>query len=191
MPSTANTRYILHSIHVTNIGTANVVFDAEISGTNYANISLANTMPLPTFSAVEILKKPKVLYPSDAVNMRCNAASNAHVVITYETVGTATHFGSGLDVTTTLANIHIANANSMVESILLVNDDGVYDVKANVIWTNASDTIQGYYAYNFIVPADASVEILEQPKYLESGHKIKVQATGNSQLEAFISGKTA
>ena len=69
------------------------------------------------------------------------------------------------------------------------DDDGSNDVKARVIWADGSDTIQGYFVYDLIVPADSTIEIFEQPKYLPSGHKIRVYANQANRLEATISGK--
>jgi hypothetical protein len=71
----------------------------------------------------------------------------------------------------------------------LSNDDGVNDVKARVVWTNAANAIQGYYCFDLIVPADATVEILEQAKYLPSGFKIRVYANVGNRLEAMVAGR--
>lgn len=194
-PSTAGIEYIIHSIHVTNISAANT---AEVSGsfdgTTYSgNISFSNTVPVPVGTSVELLKRPKVLQPSDKIQLSSNAAASLHAVITYETQNSTSYFGSGVDVTSAASytTLYTATANSMIESILLSNDDGTNDVKARVVWTNASDTIQGYYAYDLIVPADATVELLEAPKYLENGHKVRVYANQANRLEAIISGKSA
>ena len=193
-PSTAGQEYIIHSIHVTNI-TAST--PAEVSGsfdgTTYSsNISFSNTVPVPVGSSVELLKKPKVLQPNDVIRMNSNVASTLNAVITYEIQTSTAYFGSGVDISSasTYANLHIANANSVVESIMLSNDDGTLDVKATVVWTDAGQTILGYYAYDLIVPADATVEVLEAPKYLENGHRIRVLANQANRLEALISGKT-
>ena len=42
-----------------------------------------------------------------------------------------------------------------------------------------------------VIPADATVEILEQPKFLPSGYKVRVQANQADRLEAILSAKTA
>ena len=57
-----------------------------------------------------------------------------------------------------------------------VNDNGTNDVKVRVWWANGSNTYQSYFAYDMIVPAGASVEILETPKAMPSGHKIRCSA---------------
>ena len=78
----------------------------------------------------------------------------------------------------------------MLQSVLLANDDGSVDVKARVVWTDGSNNIQGYYAYDITIPADATVEVLEQPKYLPSGYKVRVYANQANRLEAILAART-
>lgn len=191
-PSTANTRYVVHSIHVTNINglvLANV--SGNFNGTTYANVAIGKTIPVPAGSAVELLKKPKVLNPGDYIQMESDTASALHATIIVERVSTALHFGSGMDLTTAsvYTDMFVANANSVIESILLANDDGVFDVKARVVWTDGSNNIQGYYCYDLIVPADATIELLDQPKFLESGSKVRIYTNVGGRLESIIAGK--
>jgi len=123
--------------------------------------------------------------------MTASADSLLHATVTIERVSSTTLFGSGIDITTaaTYADLHTATANSVIESVLLSNDDATLDVKATVVFTDGSNNIQGYYAYELIVPADATVEVLEQPKFLQSGFKVRVQANQANRVEAIIAGK--
>jgi hypothetical protein len=190
--STAGQRYIIHSLHVTNIsGASSAEVTAQILGATYSSISLANTLPIPANSAVELLKKPKVLQPSDYISLNANVDSVLHATATIEQVTNATLFGGGIDITSsaTYIDLHTATANSVIESVLLTNDDPTLDVKATVVFTDGSNNIQGYYAYELIVPADATVEILEQPKFLQNTYKVRVQANQANRLEAIIAGK--
>jgi hypothetical protein len=41
-----------------------------------------------------------------------------------------------------------------------------------------------------IVPNDATIELLEQPKFLPNGFKVRVQANQPNRLEAIIAGIT-
>jgi hypothetical protein len=191
--ATAGRRYVVHSIHVTNIGTASALVSGQLSGTTYSSISFGDAVPVPVGSSVELLKKPKVLQPSDLIQLQASVASTLHATITIEEVNEAKLFGSGVDITSTATyvTLHTATANSVIESVLLSNDESTdLDVKATVVWTNASDTIIGYLAFNLIVPNDATVEILEQPKFLQNGFKVRVQANQPNRLEAIIAGKT-
>ena len=191
-PSTAGYRYIVHSIHVTNIdGASSADISGQIVGSTYIDVALCNTVPIPAGSSVELLKKPKVLQPDDAIQFQASANNMLHVSIVVEAVLGTQLFGTGVDIADAgiYVTLHTATANSVIESVLLVNDDGANDVIARVVWTNGSDTIQGYLAYNIIVPADSTVEVLEQPKYLSNGYKVKIYCDVADRLEAVIAGK--
>jgi len=189
--ATAGKTYIVHSIHVTNIGTVSADVTGQFSGTNYSSISFAHTVPVPVGSSVEMLKKPKVLQPSNLIQLQASVTATLHATIVIEEVDGTDLFGKGVDVTAsaTYTDLHTATANSVLESILLSNDDGTNDLKARVVWTNGANAIQGYYAYDLIVPADATVEVLEQPKFLPSGFKVRVYSNVADRLEAMIAGK--
>lgn len=191
-PSTAGKRYILHSIHVTNIDTVNPAeVSVQVVGSTYSSISLANTLPIPVGTSVELLKKPKILQPSDYVQLTANIDSAVHATATIEEVTGTSHFGSGIDVTSaaTYTDLHTATGNSVLESILLSNDNLDLDVKARVVWTDGSDNIYGYFCFDLTIPADSTVEILEQPKYLPNGYKVRVYANQANRLEATIAGR--
>jgi hypothetical protein len=67
-PSTGGFRYIVSSIHVTNITSNTANISGEFTGTTYpTGISFAQGIPLPPNTAVELLKNPKVLNPSDTI----------------------------------------------------------------------------------------------------------------------------
>jgi hypothetical protein len=184
-------RYIVKSIHVTNIDGEN---SADISGQLYSGaLSIANTIPVPPGSSVELLKQPKILSQSETIQLQASAANDLHATITIEPKeGDTSYVGVGTDITAaeTYTNLWVATGDAVLQSILLANDDGTVDVKARVVWTNASDVIQGYYAYDLTIPADATVEILEQPKYLPSGFKVRVYANQADRLEAILAAKT-
>lgn len=190
--STSGKRYIVHSIHITNIdGTAAGDVTAYIIGSTYPTITLANTIPVPGGTSVELLKKPKILQPSDYIRVEANVDSVLHATATIEEVTGTSHFGVGVDITSaaTYTDLHTASGASVIESVLLSNDDPTNDVKARVVWTDGSNNIQGYYAYDMTIPADATVEVLEQPKYLANGYKVRVYANQANRLEAIIAGK--
>ena len=190
--STVGKRYIVHSIHVTNIdGTTSADITAQIKGATYSSITLANTIPVPGGTSLELLKKPKVLQPSDYITINASSSSVLHATATIEEVTGTTLFGGGIDLTSAGAysDLHTATANSVIESILVSNDDGISDVKVRAVYTDGSNNIQGYYAYDLTVPADASVEILEQPKFLQNGYKVRIYANQANRVEAIIAGK--
>ena len=191
-PITAGLRYVVYSIHVTNIGGANTTINGEFSGTTYANVSFATLVPVPADSAVELLKMPKIMQPSDILRLGVGDNVALHATITYETQTDAKFFGVGVDITSdaTYTDLYTASSGACVlQSLLLANDDGVNDVKARVVWTDGSNNIQGYYCYDLIVPADSTIEVLEQAKFLASGYKVRVYANVGNRLEAILAGK--
>lgn len=190
-PGTAGFRYIVHSVHVTNIGGANTSVTGKFQGSTYANISFATTVPVPADSSVELLKMPKVMQPSDILNLQVADSTALHATITLEAQAVTNFFGAGVDVTDdiTYTDLYTATGNAVLQSVLLSNDDGVNDVKARVVWTDGSNNIQGYYCFDLIIPADSTVEVLEQPKFLQSGFKVRVYANVGGRLEAIIAGR--
>jgi len=193
-PATAGRRYIIHSIQVTNIGTVDSFVSGEFTGTTYpTGISFGDTVSVPRRTSVELLYKPKILQPSDAIRLQAGNASTVHATITIEIVEDDKYFGRGVDVTSaaTYVDLYVAPANSVIESILISNDESsLVDALATVVWTNASNTIQGYFAFNFLIPNDATVELLQQPKFIPSGFKVRVQSSQANVIESIIAGKT-
>jgi len=187
---TASDTVIIHSIHVTNIDGVN---SADVSGQLYGEYSIAYTVPVPPGSSVELLKQPKVLNTGDVLDLQASADNDLHATITLEPkLGDLTYIGVGTDITSaaTYTDLWVATSDAVIQGILLSNDDGSADVKANVVWTDAGNNIVGYYAYELTVPADATVEILEQPKFLPNGYKVKVQGNQANRLEAILSART-
>lgn len=189
---TATDTAVIHSIHITNIDGTN---SADISGQLYAGAySIAYTVPVPAGSSVELLKQPKILTTGQTLQLQASAAGDLHATISIEPqAGSTAYIGVGTDITAaaTYTDLWTATADSVLQGILLSNDDGASDVKATVVWTDGSDNIQGYFTYDMVIPADATVEILEQPKFLPSGYKVRVQANQANRLEAILSAKTA
>lgn len=187
----ASNTVIVHSIHITNIDGTN---SADVSGQMYAGaFSIAHLVPVPAGSSVELLKQPKILSTGETIQLQASADSDLHATVTVENqTGNSSYIGVGTDITSaaTYTNLWVATANAMLQSILLANDDGTNDVKVRVVWTDASNNIQGYYAYDLTVPADATVEILEKPKYLPNGYKVRIYANQANRLEAILAART-
>ena len=181
-------RTVIHSIHVANISAAEVT----VSGEMQASFSFAHTIPIPAGSAVELLKQPKVLGASETIELQASANSALQATIIAEQKEDTDLWDAQVDITAaaTWTDLYTSTSNpSVVQSILLANDDGTNDVKARVVWTDGSDSIQAYLCYDLVVPADSTVELCEQPKYLASGYKLRVYANQADRLEVTASGK--
>jgi hypothetical protein len=181
-------RTVIHSIHVANISASEVT----VSGEMQASFSFAHTIPIPAGSAVELLKQPKVLGASETIELQASANSALQATIIAEQKEDTDLWDAQVDITSaaTWTDLYTSASNpSVVQSILLANDDGTNDVKARVVWTDGSNNIQAYLCYDLMVPADSTVELCEQPKYLASGYKLRVYANQADRLEVTASGK--
>ena len=186
--ATATIRTVVHSIHICNISASEVTISGEIQ----SSFSFAHTIPVPAGSAVELLKQPKVLGPSETIELQAGANSALEATIIVEYKEDTDYWDAAVDITSaaTMTDIYTSSSNpSVVQSILLANDNGDYDVKARVAWTDGSNTVQSYLCYDMIIPADSTVELCEKPKYLASGYKLRGYANVADRLEVTASGK--
>jgi hypothetical protein len=189
-PSTSGLHYLISSIHVTNISANEGWITAEQSFSGGPDIQIANQIPVPAGSSIELIKRFKVLNPSDALNFQANANSTIEVIISYFVDNSGEYFSSGLDVTDTISDAFVSsNTNgSYVESCLAVTDSG-FDEKITVAWTDNTDTILAHFAYDLVIPANGSVELFEKPKFIADGFKIRAVASANDSIEILLSGR--
>ena len=186
--ASATHRTIIHSCRVTNISASEVT----VSGQLYGTTAFAHTIPVPAGSAVELFKKPKVMVASTTLQLQCSANSALQAIISAERQENTLLSSAAVDLTSTSAtDLFTLGANAVVESILCTNDDGTNDVKATVAWTDGSNSVQAYLSYEMIIPADATVELLENPLAMPSGHKIRVTANAADRLEVIAAYKAA
>ena len=186
--ASASIRTVVHSIHIVNISGSEVT----VSGEMQSSFSFAHTIPVPAGSAVELLKQPKVLGPSETIELQASAGGSLYATIILEEKEDTALWDAQVDVTSaaTYTDLYTSTTYpSVVQSILLANDDGSNDVKARVIWTDGSNNIQSYLVYDMVVPADSTIEICEKPKYLAAGYKLRAYANQADRLEVTASGK--
>lgn len=194
LPSTAGYRYIIHSIQISNIDANNATVDltTDITGTNYSdNINLASTIPIPGGTGLELLKRPKILYPSNTIRFQGSTNGTLTALITYEESTDTNYFGQGTALTSTSAidAYQPTTANAVVESILVSNVHGTSDAKVTIEWTDSGNSRQTYICNNIVIPADSTVEIIEGPKILPKNHKIRATANVANRLEIIVAGK--
>ena len=186
--SSTSHRTIVHSCRVTNYSASEVT----VSGELYGSSKFAHLIPVPAGSSVELLKKPKVLGASDTIELQASSGSALSAAIACERQENTDLVASSLESTDTSVNtLATMGAAAVVESILCVNDDGTNDVKATVTWTNSSGTVQSYLSYEMVIPAGATVEILERPLAMPNGHKIRVTANIANRLCTISAHKVA
>lgn len=195
-PATAGKRYIIYSLRHVNSNTAYADVQstaAIIRGANAHAITAA--VPIPGATALELLKKPKVMYPSETLKMRTDVGTSK-IIMTYATASDTTYFANGLLLNNAVANtLYTFTGASVVESVLLVNANTSQSIQATVEWTDSSNINKSYLSYGLVVPPQATVELMEDigGTYFPSGDKIRVTAgasTPANALRAHIVGKT-
>jgi hypothetical protein len=219
MPSTTATRYILHSLHITNVAAS----DAEVTGrfeltngrggfqladTTINNASwFASRLPVPSGSAVELLKKPQILYPNDIIRLQSTSANGGggvngqlYAYLVFEGSTDYTYQSGNLNLAssspTTVYNSVLNTGTttstafpSVIESMRVTNYSNVADYRISVAWTNSIGTVQSYLAYNMLIPAYATVEILEKPKRLAAGDLIRATPEAPNVISMQVSGR--
>jgi hypothetical protein len=195
---TFTAKSILHSVYVTNIDSsanANVGVTATILGTT-SNAPFLWNMPMPYRSSFEALKKPKIVNAGDAIQVQglinnTGANSNIHATIVYEELTSGTYTGINSNIITASANVDIFTASgaSILESVMISSINNLGNVPVTVTVTDASNVIQGYMAYQLLMPIGATVELCEKPRRITSGHKIQAFTNSANALAIFVAAK--
>lgn len=218
MPATTSTRFLVHSLHITNTAAS----DAEVTGrfeltlSNNPNITtatvdhvsfFASRLPVPSGSSVELLKKPQVLYPNDIVRLQATSAAGGggvngqlYAYMVYESSTDVTYQSSSFNLSSTSpTNIYTSVLNtgtttstslpSVIESIRVTNYSNAADYRVSVIWTNSANVVQSYLAYNMLIPAFATVELCEKVKRITAGDIIKAVPEAPNVLSIQVSAK--
>ena len=129
---------------------------------------------------------------STTLQLQCSAYSALQATVSAERQENTLLSSAAIDLTSTSAtDLFTLSSAAVVESILCTNDDGTNDVKATVAWTDGSNSVQAYLSYEMVIPADATVELLENPLAMPSGHKIRVTANQADRLEVIAAYKVA
>ena len=198
-PATAGKEYIVLSVNCSNVSTGNTevnvigAFDFNGGERSY----FAYNVPIPTGTAVEIMKQPQVLNPSDRIVMRSTNFSRVgtdsivEVYVSYQEKTSTSYFGVGLGtvglaVTDFTAVYTSSTYPSVIQSIRLANvtDSGGYPVSVQI--TNGLTTTR--LVDNLIVPKYASVEVLDTPKRIETNSVIQVQLDQGGTMGVQVSG---
>lgn len=199
-PATSGKQYVVYSIHASNVAAGNTEVNV-IGAFDYTGAErtyFGYNIPIPTGTAIEMLKQPHVLNPSDRITMRstdydlAGVDDSIEVYITYEEKTSTNYFGVGLGTVgigfTTIIGIHTATTYpSIVESINLVNrtDTGSYPVSI-IINSGITST---YLVDNLIIPKYGAIEILDNPKRLNVNDVVSIQVDQTKTIDVQLSGK--
>ena len=191
-------RYVLKSLHVTNISDADVFISGNVSYASGNSAYIADMIPIPAGGTLEFLKKSQVLQPGDIINLQSfnNSETPAGNIIssifTYETLtGESDYFGTGIQFNEGNVDSLVYDSTqsySILESIKVVNlDDNTTKIK--IFWADANGIPKAYFSYNLPIPPNSSIELLQASKRIEFQDRVYVNYDSNSNVSVFLSGR--
>lgn len=189
-PSTVGRRYKIESLHVANVSANPQTITAAIQyALNAQTVSLANEVPVPVGTSVELLLADKNINPSDLIRMQASNSSTLSTIITYSDLSDTKLFGVGSVLGAAISDVYVAPDKVRIDSILVANTTSS-DSKVTVTWTNGSNTTVGTIAFDLIVPANGTIELIQGPKVIPGGNKIRAISEIASAISIHVSGTT-
>ena len=198
-PSTSSRRYLIESIHVTNVSPSDLYLTSRIDYIAGSNVTLTNKIIVPYQGTLEILEESIIANPSDIMRFAAftgigvtagGVSGGLDCFITYTTKTGTSYIGSGSNSTTTSdATVFTSTTYpSVVNTIVLTNSSDYVDVDASVSIFRGGTVRQGYLVYNITVPQNSSVQILPKAKKLNVNDTISVRASVANILSTHVSG---
>jgi len=198
----ANDRFILRSLHITNISGSTAYITANVGYLATGNsVALAKLIPVPAGSVLEFLKKPQVFSSNDSIGLQSfnnsilPASNVLSAIFTYESVASDPSYnGVGTTIigpNTDAAVFQSSQSAAVVVSIKIVNS-ALVTVPVKATWVDANNVIKSYFSYDFNIPPNSSVELLQYPKRMEKNDKILVSYpttidVENTDVSCFVS----
>lgn len=190
------TKFVVHSIHLTNVSGA----DVSVSGSIYSGeFSLGNLIPMPQRSSLELLKEPKLISAGQFIKLGASAVNSIQAHLTFEPMldssGSFTSGGMTLINADTYYDVFnpatstFAPNGAMLTSLLISNRNDIFDSRCTVAITNQTNDIQGYLAYELIIPANATVELFQNPKHIPFNFKIRSQSSVANKIDLIYFGR--
>ena len=188
-----NDRYILRSLHVTNISDSVAFVSSNVLYAGGNTAYLGSLIPVPVGSVVEFMDRPQLIQPGDKINLQgFNASQTAASGVlssyfTYESIaGDVTYVGTGQTLAlsnTTIQVVHADQSDTIIESIKVVNLK-TYPIPVKVFFGYSNATPKAYMAYNMQVPPNTSIELLQSPKLILQNDKIYASYANASDGDA-------
>ena len=203
-PVTSGRRYIIESIHVTNIFTNDLYLVSRHDFSGGSNIPLANRVIVPYQGSLELLEQPMVAQPSDIIRLQAmdgttssatgiNNGLQCHISISQK-IDTS-YFGIGALVSNTTSEqviytVPVGN-KAVIQSIRLCNYNLNIDIDASVILYDDSDTKISYLAYKLTIPKNSTIELCQRAKYLGPSGTIRAFASYSTGFSILVYGRTS
>ena len=191
----ANDRYIIRSIQVTNISDSNLAYvSANVIYSNGNTAYLGNLITVPLGGFVEFISRTQVLQSGDSLYLQGfdnNFTPTSNILsayLTYESISNdLSYVGTGQTLSNANANILIATADFtdfIIESIKFVNLKPT-NIPIQLYVANATTAVpKAYFAYNTQVPAGSSLEILQSPKVLKTNEALYARYANSSNADS-------
>ena len=202
MPSaTAGDRFIIRSIHVTNISdTTDALLSGNVLYATGNTAVLVNQIPIPVGGVVDLMKRGQLLSPGDKINLQgftsagTATANLLSAMFTYETLAAdSSYIGVGQTLATSNTNILVYDSDkaaSIIESIKIVNlRNSIIPVK--LYWGDANGLVKTHLAHNLAVPNNSSIELLINPKRIEKTDRLyaSYRNAENNSISVFTSAR--
>jgi plastocyanin len=188
-----NDRYILRSLHVTNISDSVAFVSSNVLYAGGNTAYLGSLIPVPVGSVVEFMDRPQLIQPGDKINLQgFNASQTATSGVlssyfTYESISSdVTYVGTGQTLAlsnTTIQVVHADQSDTIIESLKVVNLK-TYPIPVKVFFGYSNATPKAYMAFNMQVPPNTSIELLQSPKLILQNDKIYASYANASDGDA-------
>lgn len=206
-PSTAGYEYVIESIHIVNKSGNNLYLSGRQDYNGGQRVPIANRIPIPYQSALELLEQPRVANPSDILRLQALTGLGTDATgmdggldafITISSKLDTNYIGIGETIISTDQEIFTASTSSaVIQSISLSNYNTNVDVDVTVSifrggtvgGISTTGVRLGYLTYNLTIPKNSVLEICQKPKQLVKGDSILVSATPSNSVGILVSGK--
>jgi hypothetical protein len=199
-PSTAGRKYLVESIHVTNITAGDLYITSRIDYDGGEDVPFTNKVLIPEQGAIDIVDESFVCNPSDNIRLAAYNGIGATAggilngldcFVTYTEKTDTNYIGIGSTTKSTFTDetVFTSNTNpSVINTITLSNNSDVADIDASVSMFRGGTIRQGYFVYNLTIPQNSSVQILPKAKRLNPTDTIVVNST-STDLGINVAGK--
>ena len=199
-PSTAGRKYLVESIHVTNITAGDLYITSRIDYDGGEDVPFTNKVLIPEQGAIDIVDESFICNPSDNIRLAAYNGIGATAggilngldcFITYSEKTDTNYIGIGSTTKSTFTDetVFTSNTNpSVINTITLTNNSDVADIDASVSMFRGGTIRQGYFVYNLTIPQNSSVQILPKAKRLNATDTIVVNST-STDLGINVAGK--
>ena len=184
---------LVDSIIISNTSDVNPLQATVEIGSDYSlgeytkKDSIGTNINLDAGSAVDILKKFKVLKPGAALLVMSSVANKLQVMVNYRTLSVNTNYRIGnvdvVDLNETTLYSNNTTDTLKTHSILIANDSLTDSAKVDIYIKNSSDVLQGYIVKNYLVPMNTTVEVLEHYMILKNNESIFVKTSHPNSIE--------